>query len=446
MVGQIQPANIFEAMNRGLEIGRRRRNENAFADAVSAHGVGSEQAVNALAALNPMGASQMAQQGRQFDARMAQDAEQFGAQMGLRREQFAADQAHRAATLSLQRQRLLIQRSNAARAASGAQGARSREVAAALLGQVLSMPEAERAQGYAVALQQAQAAGLSLENIPPEYPGGAAVTALYNVVSGKTWEGAAGPVWRATTPEEAAQYGRPGQINTETGQYKAGPGGGQTITMGKDGSVTFQQGGSPAGLGRAAQNDLDGRAVDAAAQLARLGDIQTQIAQNPALLEAQTLEGLAKRKGFSLAEWVGGEGTLSPEQKKYLTDVTQVRADMLANLNLTIKEITGAAMSAAEATRIIGTIPAPGDSPTEFVAKLNQALKRTRLALARYNHWRNGGFGDAEKPWTAAALEDIPRLINERGDAIAAELRAQGVEDSAIAAQVQRQLGREFGI
>lgn len=61
----------------------------------------------------------------------------------------------------------------------------------------------------------------------------------------------------------------------------------------------------------------------------------------------------------------------------------------MQNLNQTIKDLTGAAMGVQEADRIIASLPNAGtdifggDSPTEFEAKLNNAVKQTKYALAR---------------------------------------------------------------
>lgn len=150
----------------------------------------------------------------------------------------------------------------------------------------------------------------------------------------------------------------------------------------------------------------------------------------------------------------GGVG-LSGAEKKSLTEYSQFKAGSLSNLNLYIKEITGAAMSEVEADRIRQAMPDPGsglfdgDSPTQFKAKLDDAIRLVKMAESRSVYLKRNGMSLAnEKGEPLVPLERMPALINKRGKEIELELKqAQpGVDPAALKRAVMRQLGQEFGL
>lgn len=348
---------------------------------------------------------------------------------------------------------------------------------------VMAQPDEMRPQAWGLAVQQAQAMGVP---VPPEfmqYPGDEAAmvlsstlgmgdderTAFEREIEGLSDEerrqaimiraglapraqsGAANPTFRAATPQEAAQYGATaGQIDTATGRFYPGqrPPSGTRIETGPNGELLFAQGAgvdTAQPLGRSGQNTLDGLEIDARKSSARLDAITQRIAENPELLDSQSLTGQVRRMGLEWRDFITG-GDLDPEQAEYLTQVTQLRADVLDNLNFTIKEITGAAMTEAEAKRIGGTLPNVNDSPTMFAAKLDAAQKRTRLAIARYNHWRNGGFEGAETATDAAPLGDMEDIMRDRGRQLYQDAMAAGLSAEEARMQAATVLSDEFGV
>jgi hypothetical protein len=139
-------------------------------------------------------------------------------------------------------------------------------------------------------------------------------------------------------------------------------------------------------------------------------------------------------------------GKLPPEEKATLTAYSAYKQNATQNLNLTIKEITGAAMSNGESERIIATLPKAGtgvfdgDSPTEFEAKLNNGIQQTKYALARKQYALKNGLN-----WQDTPLDQMPSIINKRGEDIAKQykLNPKDPKDKNI---IKTQLAAEFGI
>lgn len=144
----------------------------------------------------------------------------------------------------------------------------------------------------------------------------------------------------------------------------------------------------------------------------------------------------------------GGQN-LSPREQTQLREYTVARAAALENLNQTIKDITGAAMSDGEAQRITATMPNPGtglfdgDSPTEFRAKLDRATQSVRDAIIRYNWARSRGLDAFSIP-----LDEVPALVNRRGAEIEQAIRQAnpGLNDAAVRQQTRTQLRTELGV
>lgn len=147
--------------------------------------------------------------------------------------------------------------------------------------------------------------------------------------------------------------------------------------------------------------------------------------------------------------------SLTPEQRGQLANFAAYRADALNNLNQYIKEITGAAMTNAEAERIMRAMPNPGDgvfngdSPTVFKAKLDAALRNSKLAIARYHYLSANGFpGSVEEMARALPLERMGGFIQQRTDEILKNTLSQnpGLTQKEAAPIVRQRLRAEFGI
>jgi hypothetical protein len=140
---------------------------------------------------------------------------------------------------------------------------------------------------------------------------------------------------------------------------------------------------------------------------------------------------------------------LPEPEKRQLTDYSKYRQNSLQNLNKTIKDLTGAAMGVQEADRIMASLPNAGtgifdgDSPTEFEAKLDNAVQQTKYALARKNYALKQVI--KEKAWEKIDLSDMPSIVNKRADEIATAYKLDPTKQTDKAT-IKRQLAAEFGI
>lgn len=225
----------------------------------------------------------------------------------------------------------------------------------------------------------------------------------------------------------------------EASANKALSASGQRIGFDENGNMYVETGGAVGTtLGKAGKNKLDIAEIDARDSLARLDRIDANLA-NPEVLESLTAAGALKRWGLEWQDYLSPD-SLTPDQQKYLVNVTQARADILDNVNYTIKAITGAAMTESEAKRIGATLPNVNDTPATFMAKLETATKRTRMAVARYNMWRGQGLGG--RP------EDIDTLsgIEDRVETRRSELMRMVQANEMTADEASAAFAKEFGI
>lgn len=139
-------------------------------------------------------------------------------------------------------------------------------------------------------------------------------------------------------------------------------------------------------------------------------------------------------------------GSLPASEKATLTNYSVYKQNATQNLNLTIKDLTGAAMSDAEAGRIISTLPNAGtgvfdgDSPTQFESKLNNGIQQAKYALARKQYALKNGLN-----WQDTPLDQMPSIINKRGEDIAKQYKLNP-KDPKDRNTIRNQLAAEFGI
>lgn len=194
-------------------------------------------------------------------------------------------------------------------------------------------------------------------------------------------------------------------------------------------------------LGKEAANEVDKKQINRTELYARLQGIKQSFRP-----EFQSLEGKLGMKWAGLLDYATSGKAITPEQKAQLSDFAVYRQDAFENINNYIKEITGAAMTDSEAKRILKGMPNPGegifdgDGPTEFKAKLDNAIRQSELAVARYNAFREKGL--------TIPLSRMPGIIQERTDEILKQMKSAnpGASTQELAPLVRSRLKREFGI
>jgi hypothetical protein len=207
--------------------------------------------------------------------------------------------------------------------------------------------------------------------------------------------------------------------------------------------------GGPDALGKEARNEVDKKEINTGEYIARLNSIRTKF--DPSFQQIEN------RLGLKWAEWMdsfkAGQKAVSPEQRQSLAKFSQYRQEALANMNQYIKEITGAAMTDAEAKRIIAALPNPGqglfdgDSPTVFKAKLDNALKSSQLAVVRYRYLRSNGFsGPIDQ--SNFSLDNMQAVIEKRGAELEQGIRQQmpKIDPQSLQGEVAARLRKEFGL
>ena len=122
------------------------------------------------------------------------------------------------------------------------------------------------------------------------------------------------------------------------------------------------------------------------------------------------------------AAWTGTKAFLGmdvpQEDRIKLTEFKSYQRKAIENINLYIKELTGAQMSEKEADRLRLAQPDPGekwysgDDPITFKSKMDDVLKMTRAAVARWEYYRNQGISDTQikskiNSGSALSLEDM---------------------------------------
>lgn len=203
----------------------------------------------------------------------------------------------------------------------------------------------------------------------------------------------------------------------------------------------FAQQGMP---GKEARNEIEKKLFAATEQRARLVGIQSRFKP-----EWQTIDEQLKQTGLNWIDAIGPlRNKIAPDTRARMAEYSQYRQDAYGNINQYIKEITGAQMSEAEASRLRKAMPDPEkDGPTAFQAKLENQMAQADLAHARYNYLLRRGFQG--NPWeSGVSLERMQGIINDRGAQIEKIMRQQNPQapPQAIQRETFRVIKQEFGI
>jgi len=214
--------------------------------------------------------------------------------------------------------------------------------------------------------------------------------------------------------------------NLNTGEVKkvaALPTGMEITTTGVGGETTTIRtgvtgGGTGAPLSKRVQGDVETKIVAGREQLARMEAIAAEF--KPEYLE------LGSRLG---AEWSSLKAKLgsdvSKEDKTFLVQFKAFQRKAIENINLYIKELTGAQMSEREADRLRLAQPDPGekwyggDDPITFKAKMDDVVKYTQAAVRRYEYYLASGLTPQQINQkivsnTAMSLEGIVEAMGEQ--------------------------------
>ena len=170
-------------------------------------------------------------------------------------------------------------------------------------------------------------------------------------------------------------------------------------------------------------------------RLARIGDTFDE--------EYLTYGGVAKGFVYSKMDKVNPD-TLSADEKKWLGNYTSWRMNAMNELNLGIKNMTGAQMSALEADRLRkGMLDAENDSPTVFKAKYDETVRSLQLSRVRAYYYLDNGMTPpkgANEEWSIS-LGQMDEMI--RADV--EKLKEGFYADHGDMAKAERDAWREAG-
>lgn len=210
---------------------------------------------------------------------------------------------------------------------------------------------------------------------------------------------------------------------------------GTKLTIDKDGNVSFTQGdvaGDQILPGRSTKSKIEAELLTNRARMDRMNTIVQRF--NPTFLQIGTRIGI----GFDALKEKLNIGKLTPEESVGVSDMAAFMQDSFNDLNLTLKEMSGAAINPAEAERLLKSMPNPGsslldgDSPTQFRTKMVGIIRTLKQAQARLRHALREGlnFDDLSLP----AIENI---VAERR----AELKKSGLSNEEINLKLQEEFG-----
>ena len=132
--------------------------------------------------------------------------------------------------------------------------------------------------------------------------------------------------------------------------------------------------GQDLGLGKRATGNVEDRVLKAGEALGRLDGIAKSF--RPELLK------LGNQIGSTVLGWAEKAGVkLNAEQQSMVADQATFRAKTIGHLNAYLHDMSGAAISPAEAKRLQAAMPSVNDGPTEFAAKYQSVVAETKAII-----------------------------------------------------------------
>lgn len=186
----------------------------------------------------------------------------------------------------------------------------------------------------------------------------------------------------SVNPEEKPPW--PGAVKNAQGQWVYDENylkGQQTLREAGKSSTNIYTG----DLTKASETALQGKVLDATAVLSRLKGIEATF--DPKHL---TIPNQIANLGRDAVERLGGQ--LNPQDKAALQTFTTFKQNTMNNLNRTLQELSGAAVTPQEGNRIKQELPSMNDGPTAFKAKMDNAIQLQRAAIARQQYFLQNGI------------------------------------------------------
>lgn len=208
-----------------------------------------------------------------------------------------------------------------------------------------------------------------------------------------------------------------------------------------EGRPLIEMGGAGGGnMGTAARNAVEQRILDS-------GDTMSQVAAIRARFRPE-FQQIGTRWDALKASWKLKAGLdLDADSRQRLQDFSAYRAESGQMFSNILRSLSGTAVTDPEMRRAEAWLPNPGtglfdgDDPAMLESKLNRLEDFTRKALAKNSYVRRHGLDIG-----AIDVEQMPSIMQRRGDELAQELAAQGVHGGQLKSAVKQRLADEFGL
>lgn len=206
----------------------------------------------------------------------------------------------------------------------------------------------------------------------------------------------------ATGEEVFIQLGSDGSVRPVEGFRPRPRDGMVTRVTGPDGTVI--ETGSGSALSSGTRGGAEKEMLSYADTLGTLNRIEQSF--DPAYLEyggqlSAMMSGVKDKAGMQL----------DPDEKQFLEGYSTLVANTNNALSTVIKQLSGAAVNAAEEQRLRSFIPTAKDGPTEFQTKLREFKRATTMAYMRRAYLLNTG----SMPSSVDDLSGVMPLDNVRG-------------------------------
>lgn len=158
-----------------------------------------------------------------------------------------------------------------------------------------------------------------------------------------------------------------------------------------------------------------------------------------------TVQGRAMGASLRVKDLAGGLlGEMTPREQDYLNRYSSFRADASRNLTMTLKRLSGAAITPSEGERVGKGLPTDEDSPTQFQAKYKSAVKDLTRGIMRANWALKNGIGvkSVEDLSRSMPLSSIDAVYEQRAN----ELWRQMGGTPETRARALQQANQEFGL
>lgn len=173
--------------------------------------------------------------------------------------------------------------------------------------------------------------------------------------------------------------------------------GGIVVGVDANGNPIVSIGGSGDAVTNATRSKIEAKQVDVQDNLSRVDNIRASF--DPSYLQWGT------KARMRVLQMKSAAGTpLSQDEESQLGQYAGFRASAFQNLSFVLNQLSGAAISPAEAERLKQFLPDPGtgifdgDDPVTFKRKLDQFDSELRASIARYAQVKGGALDEVPPP------------------------------------------------